>query len=112
MLEGFDHFSISKRMLAVFPQMIQMGSDTMQNFFATGVFKPPLMQHSIEISHWNDSQDEFIFPCYTSLINPDVVHEAMGVKLSDDTQYEIKVAEERNYSKLTEDRLCSDSPLS
>ena len=43
MLEGFDNFSISKRMLSVFPQMISMGSDTMQNFFATGVFIPPLM---------------------------------------------------------------------
>ena len=49
----------------------------MENFFATGVFKPPLMQHSIEVSGWDDNKEEFIFPCYTSLINPDVIHEAM-----------------------------------
>ena len=56
-----------------------MGSDTMENFFATGVVKPPLMQNSIEIWNWPDDKDEFIFPCYTSLINPDVVHAALGV---------------------------------
>lgn len=38
------------------------------------------MQHSIEISNWPD-RDEFIFPSYTSLINSDVVHAALGVAI-------------------------------
>lgn len=43
MLEEFDNFCLSKMMLTSFPKMIQMNTAVIKRFFASGVYKPPLM---------------------------------------------------------------------
>ena len=80
MVSEFEDLFISKRMLKVLFQMIDSGSETIKDFFASAIYKSPLMQNTIELYNLGENFEEYIFPSYTSLINPTVVNEAMQIK--------------------------------
>jgi len=77
MLEDFPSFCLSKMMLKAIPSMISSGSSTINKFFDSATYKPPLLAHTLNIP-WPDGQKEFIFPSETSLITEDSLNEIIS----------------------------------
>ena len=77
LLEPFDNFCISKMMLKSFPSMIEMSTPIIKQFFESALYKPLLMQYSLNVK-WTLDRDEFVFASDTSLIT----HEFLQKKLS------------------------------
>lgn len=103
MLEDFDNFCLSKMMLTSFPNMIKMNTEVIKRFFASGVYKPPLMHFTHSVP-WPEGQDSFVFPCYTSLMSKKLItQELANAGLLEEEPMFLKSKEEQEeYKKKTD----------